>query len=832
MAVPLTRQRQRLLVAEGEDNSALCDESDVVLNNGQQVSGQNRITIAEGVESVIMQSDQSGTATRLRRKLTEQNSMVPVGESSQTTVGVERIRTEAHGESVLSEQINLESENQQHSLALSDNLVTDRTDMAAEEERVEQDEMSDTGFDVGATGGSSSINPVCSVDTGDVEIQALPELNRGSGQEDYPNNIEIDTQASAPVNRSTDIMDVLQNMAATFTKQSEDVKTQMEKYAVRLEDNLKLFDAKFAAHEAVVDRTITEKVSTALAQVTFKMNQHVESELAEIDRDVENIATRMDAAEHRLTITEENIDIKCKNRMDTIISGLSELRTNVRKKDEEVAREFETIIQEVSNCSKTTNTLEANVTQQNCITNDRIRQIEETVAPLEERLRNFRESIHQVEGETLKLQRTTEELVSRVTELERTGNTALENRIATMHPRSFSDAGSNVGPLVAVPESSPSATNQTAGGATYAERTPVTLNPAEDTPQRVDLSAHEPARGADITHCGRRTESVSQYIPKAVAKVKLEELPRFSCPEERHPVEFINRIEKYFRIRKCHLDAYLDEIVGALEGPAEKWIAVDVQHVETYAEFKHKFLERYWSEATQMSVRNDIIRGRYDCRIDGSMANHFRTQVAMLRFIDPPLSDRDITSIMINHYDDSIRRVLKLHSSWTVPTLAAYLDEIEPTSTDVSQRVNLPPTLNTPPKREDNPSCNSDNRQSGDNWRHQDRGDRMPERNNRQRQGLPRQQGDFRRGQVRNGVYHMTYNRRRRNNGNRQSQDVSNGGSQIQDGDCRESQQGGRQTMRPDERGPTSAGQEDQDDSDQDDLPAQEESRPENSNRS
>lgn len=771
-------------------------------------------------------SDQSGMATRLRRKLTEQNSMGAVGENSQTTDGGERTRTEAHVESAMPEQTNLGSENQQQSLTLSDNLVTGGTNMADEEERVEQDEMSDTGFDVGAPGGSSAFEPVCTVDPDDVEIQANPELNRGSGQEDYPNNIEIATQVSAPINRSTDMMEVLQNMAATFTKQSEDVKAQMEKNAVRLEDNLKMLDAKFATHEAVVDRTITEKVSTALAQVKFKLNQHVESELAEIDRDVDNIATRMDAAERHLTITEENIDTKCKTRMDTIISGLSELRTNVRKKDEEVAREFETMIQEVSNCSKTTNTLEANVTQQICITSDRIRQIEETAAPLEERLRNFRERMNQVEGETLKLQRTTEELVSRVTLLERTGNTALENRIATMHPRSFSDAGSNVGPLVAVPESSPSATNQTAGGVTYAGPTPVTPNPAQDTSQRVDLSAHEPTRGVDITHCERRAESVSQYIPKAVAKVKLEELPRFSCPEERHPVEFINRIEKYFRIRKCHLDAYLDEIVGALEGPAEKWIAVDVQHVETYAEFKHKFLERYWSEATQMLVRNDIIRGRYDCRNDGSMANHFRTQVAMLRFIDPPLSDRDITSIMINHYDDSVRRVLKLHSSWTVPTLAAYLDEIEPTSTDVSHRVNLAPTPNIPPKREDNPGNNNDNQQSGDNWRHQDRGDRMPERNNRQRQG------NFRRGQVRNGVYHMTYNRRRRNNGNRQSQEVSNGGTQIRDGDCRESQQGGRQTPRPDERAPTSAGQEDQEDSDYDELPAPEESRPENSNRS
>lgn len=514
-----------------------------------------------------------------------------------------------------------------------------------------------------------------------------------------------------------------------------------------------IMDFMKALDEKQEARVVTLRGDTA--RLESKMEGRIaltESKVVAIDHEMTAMSERINVTEQLVKQSTDENDKRCQSRADRISLELSALRADAVGRDEMVVREFETVIRDVSKNAAMVDTLQSQVEKT-------MKDVEEKVAPIDERLREFRERVSDVQKETIELRRTTGELSCRITELERAGNIALEQRIAALRPTSCSDLSVNAGALVSQPgvNTADSSPRCEVASAMPSREIPINpemtrLDPPNDRAQFASESEGTRVQRSDSRygHTSDATCGVLMQAPKTLAKVKLSELPRFSTPAKQHPVEFLNCIEKYFRVRKCHLDAYLDEIMGTLDGPAEQWLNVDVQHVDSYAEFKEKFLERYWAEATQVNVRNDIIRGKYDDKKDGSMAEYFRFQVSRLRYIDPPLSDREITSIMVRHYDDSVSRILKLNSSWTVPSLASYLDTIEPTKGEGAPRGNITPHNHPQPKRE-NP-----------NQRYQ-QPQNQPQA---QRQGPYRQQDGFRRGDVRNGVYHVTYNEQQPDGGN------------------------------------------------------------------
>ena len=69
-----------------------------------------------------------------------------------------------------------------------------------------------------------------------------------------------------------------------------------------------------------------------------------------------------------------------------------------------------------------------------------------------------------------------------------------------------------------------------------------------------------------------------------------------------------------------------------------------------YNEFKGLFLEQYWDARKQAETRNIIINGTYNPRQDGTTSEHFMKMAPVAKFLDPPIGQKELISIVAGHF--------------------------------------------------------------------------------------------------------------------------------------------------------------------------------------
>ena len=55
---------------------------------------------------------------------------------------------------------------------------------------------------------------------------------------------------------------------------------------------------------------------------------------------------------------------------------------------------------------------------------------------------------------------------------------------------------------------------------------------------------------------------------------------------------------------------------------AKNWSIATKEHINSYEEFKRKFLHQFWSKESQSNAQSQILRCMYYKFTDGSMASH------------------------------------------------------------------------------------------------------------------------------------------------------------------------------------------------------------------
>jgi hypothetical protein len=60
------------------------------------------------------------------------------------------------------------------------------------------------------------------------------------------------------------------------------------------------------------------------------------------------------------------------------------------------------------------------------------------------------------------------------------------------------------------------------------------------------------------------------------------------------------------------------------------------EHINSYDEFKIKFLDQFWSKESQSHTRAQIYRCMYDKSTDGSMALHLLKYALLGTSLQPP----------------------------------------------------------------------------------------------------------------------------------------------------------------------------------------------------
>ena len=99
---------------------------------------------------------------------------------------------------------------------------------------------------------------------------------------------------------------------------------------------------------------------------------------------------------------------------------------------------------------------------------------------------------------------------------------------------------------------------------------------------------------------------------------------------KRNPIEFLERVEESLsrtqETRWIVIKGMLDEMFKDVH---DNWWMAVLPDIQNFIEFKDQFKNKYWSEATQHVVRNNISNGRYDPYLGQSPTAYFLGKVSV-----------------------------------------------------------------------------------------------------------------------------------------------------------------------------------------------------------
>jgi hypothetical protein len=104
-------------------------------------------------------------------------------------------------------------------------------------------------------------------------------------------------------------------------------------------------------------------------------------------------------------------------------------------------------------------------------------------------------------------------------------------------------------------------------------------------------------------------------------------LPELSLPTfnslEQSAVHFLKDFDEYLNLKLVDERLKLTLVSKSLteEFAKKNWFMATKEHINSYEEFKIKYLDQFWSKESQSHTRAQIYRCRYDKFTDGSMAS-------------------------------------------------------------------------------------------------------------------------------------------------------------------------------------------------------------------
>lgn len=145
---------------------------------------------------------------------------------------------------------------------------------------------------------------------------------------------------------------------------------------------------------------------------------------------------------------------------------------------------------------------------------------------------------------------------------------------------------------------------------------------------------------------------------------------------EANPQEFIDRLERYFRVAGTNESMKLIIAEDALRGVAKLWLDARLTRFDTYAGFRGAFLEHYDSSTYRMRTKLNWSARRYNSRM-GSMQEYYLRQIKEARFIFPDVTSKAINTELAQQFPESVRSSLAVadfSNNDTIFNALAYLD--------------------------------------------------------------------------------------------------------------------------------------------------------------
>ncbi|KAK5650327.1 hypothetical protein RI129_001356 [Pyrocoelia pectoralis] len=194
------------------------------------------------------------------------------------------------------------------------------------------------------------------------------------------------------------------------------------------------------------------------------------------------------------------------------------------------------------------------------------------------------------------------------------------------------------------------------------------------------------------------------------------EKPLFS-PDRHHPVTFLERFERYFRLGRFDVGEKLEVVRSCLIGSTLDWVGVRASSWHDFDDFHRDFLGYFWSADLQHAERTRLTNMRYVSEGVLSMPQFFLRQVTLFRTFTPVVPEETIVADVMRQFPSSIQSLWAVSPARDFDGALKFLDRqyslggqrrrtlSEPTSATVSRR----PRLDLTPEREDSAPGTSGN---------------------------------------------------------------------------------------------------------------------------
>ena len=120
--------------------------------------------------------------------------------------------------------------------------------------------------------------------------------------------------------------------------------------------------------------------------------------------------------------------------------------------------------------------------------------------------------------------------------------------------------------------------------------------------------------------------------------------------------------------------SYLDEHFKEI---SDNWWTATRHDRQSYEEFKAAFKGKYWSEATQNIVKDNILHEKYDANRGTTLTAYFLGKVCLARNLEPKIPEESLVTKLAYHYEEGVSRAQLGGLVKTVQSMAALLEGYE-----------------------------------------------------------------------------------------------------------------------------------------------------------
>jgi len=198
----------------------------------------------------------------------------------------------------------------------------------------------------------------------------------------------------------------------------------------------------------------------------------------------------------------------------------------------------------------------------------------------------------------------------------------------------------------------------------------------------------------------------------------------YANSKDQHPIEFLQSLEEYFKVKQVTKEEKLIIIRDCLKGTAGNWYSTVKFQIRNYTEFRDVFVDEFWSRPIQIQTWSNCLNTT-QVPDNVSYREHFSQWASKLRHLQvPELSEEEIVSNIANHYPGYLRAILV-----SLPDKSV-INAMKVLGTEESRRNKSSTTEKGNTKNNHNQSSNNQNNNSWNNQRSTGWSN-MPPRNNR-----------------------------------------------------------------------------------------------------